>query len=82
MLNLTEIKTGKKIIWNGEPYVVMDYQHSKIGRGGAVMRTIPFAITGTLGDLRFWIPVGVALGLTVLIIFVVLTRRRRRRAPP
>jgi len=45
-------------------------------------RTIPFAITGTLGDLRFWIPVGVALGLTVLIIFVVLTRRRRRRAPP
>lgn len=39
MLNITEIKTGKKIIFNGEPYVVLDYQHSKIGRGGAVMRT-------------------------------------------
>jgi len=39
MLGITEIKTGKKIIWNGEPYIVLEYQHSKIGRGGAVMRT-------------------------------------------
>ena len=39
MLNITEIKTGKKIIYNNEPYIVLEYQHSKIGRGGAVMRT-------------------------------------------
>jgi elongation factor P len=39
MLSITEIKTGKKIIFNNEPYAVLDYQHSKIGRGGAVMRT-------------------------------------------
>ena len=39
MLNLTEIKNGKKIILNGEPFVVTDYLHSKIGRGGAVLRT-------------------------------------------
>lgn len=39
MLGLTEIKTGKKILWNDEPFVVMDYQHSKTGRAGAVLRT-------------------------------------------
>lgn len=39
MLGLTEIKNGKKIILNGEPFVVLDYLHSKIGRGGAVLRT-------------------------------------------
>lgn len=39
MLGLTDIKSGKKIVFNGEPYVVLDYQHSKIGRAGAVLRT-------------------------------------------
>ena len=39
MLGLTEIKTGKKILWNGEPFVVLEYQHSKMGRAGAVLRT-------------------------------------------
>ncbi len=39
MLNLTEIKTGKRILFNEEPYVVLDYQHSKMGRAGAVLRT-------------------------------------------
>lgn len=54
MLNLTEIKTGKKIVWNDEPYVVMDYQHSKIGRGGAVMRTkLKNVLTGAIIDYTF-----------------------------
>lgn len=39
MLGLTEIKSGKKIILNDEPFVVVEYLHSKIGRGGAVLRT-------------------------------------------
>lgn len=39
MLGLTEVKNGKKIILNGEPFVVTEYLHSKIGRGGAVLRT-------------------------------------------
>lgn len=39
MLGLTEIKTGKKILWNDEPFAVLDYQHSKMGRAGAVLRT-------------------------------------------
>ena len=39
MLNLTEIKPGKKIKVDGEPFVVQTSQHSKIGRAGAVLRT-------------------------------------------
>lgn len=39
MLGITEIKNGKKIVLNNEPYEVIDYLHSKIGRGGAVLRT-------------------------------------------
>ncbi|MDP3957405.1 MAG: elongation factor P [bacterium] len=54
MLSLTEIKTGRKIIYSGEPYVVMDYQHSKIGRGGAVMRTkLKNLLSGAIIDYTF-----------------------------
>jgi elongation factor P len=54
MLNLTDIKTGRKIVWNGEPYVVMDYLHSMIGRGGAVMRTkLKNLLSGAIIDYTF-----------------------------
>jgi elongation factor P len=39
MLNLSEIKTGKTISLNGEPFIVTFHQHSKTGRAGAVLRT-------------------------------------------
>lgn len=39
MLNIGEIKTGKNIILNGEPYAVLYHEHSKTGRAGAVLRT-------------------------------------------
>lgn len=39
MLNLSDIKTGKAISLNNEPYLVIFHQHSKIGRAGAVLRT-------------------------------------------
>ncbi|OIP59189.1 MAG: elongation factor P [Candidatus Moranbacteria bacterium CG_4_9_14_3_um_filter_45_14] len=54
MLNMTDIKTGKKIIWNNEPYVVLEYLHSKIGRGGAVMRTkLKNLLSGVIIDYTF-----------------------------
>lgn len=54
MLGLTDIKAGKKIILGGEPYVVLDYQHSKIGRGGAVLRTkLQNLITGATLEHTF-----------------------------
>lgn len=34
-----DLRKGTKILWRNEPYVVMDYQHVKPGKGGAFMRT-------------------------------------------
>lgn len=54
MLGITEVKTGKKILLNNEPYEVIDYLHSKIGRGGAVLRTkLKNLTTGMLLDHTF-----------------------------
>ena len=54
MLNLTEIKPGRKIIVDGEPFVVQSSQHSKIGRAGAVLRSkLRNLITGTIVSKTF-----------------------------
>ena len=39
MLSLTDLKVGIKFIFNDEPYAVVSSEHSKLGRGGAIMRT-------------------------------------------
>lgn len=39
MLNISDIKTGRKIIIDDTPYAVIYNEHSKMGRAGAVMRT-------------------------------------------
>ena len=39
MLSLNEIKGGKVIQVNNEPYVVVKADHHKMGRGGAVLKT-------------------------------------------
>lgn len=39
MLGITDLKTGTTFDMDGDPIVVLDYQHSKMGRGGAVLRT-------------------------------------------
>lgn len=39
MLNFNEIKTGKVIKLNGEPFVITKTDHHKMGRGGAVLKT-------------------------------------------
>lgn len=54
MLNISEIKNGKNIIWNDEPFVVLSSQHSKTGRAGAVLRTkLKNLLTGSLIDKTF-----------------------------
>lgn len=54
MLTLTEIKTGKKILWRDEPHIVLEYQHSFLGRGGAVMRTkLQNLLSGAIFDYTF-----------------------------
>ncbi|MCK9379173.1 MAG: elongation factor P [Candidatus Moranbacteria bacterium] len=39
MLSISDIKTGKTIALDGEPFVVIRDEHSKTGRAGAVLRT-------------------------------------------
>jgi len=39
MLTLNEIKPGKVIIVNGEPFSIIRADHHKMGRGGAVLKT-------------------------------------------
>jgi elongation factor P len=39
MLGITDLKTGTTLVYEGEPHIVLSYEHSKQGRGGAVMRT-------------------------------------------
>jgi elongation factor P len=39
MLSLSHIKTGKNILVDNEPFLVLSDEHSKTGRAGAVMRT-------------------------------------------
>ena len=39
MLSLTDLKLGKVITLNDEPYQVVFNQHIKVARGGAVMKT-------------------------------------------
>jgi len=54
MLGLTDLKTGTKFLYNGEPHEVMSYQHSKTARAGAVMRTkLKNMITGSVIDKTF-----------------------------
>jgi len=48
MLSITDLKTGVVIELEGAPYEVVKYQHSKMGRGGAVLRTtLKNLITGS-----------------------------------
>lgn len=54
MLGLTDLKTGVAIEMDGMPFVVVDYQHSKLGRGGAIMRTkLRNLKSGALVDITF-----------------------------
>lgn len=54
MLGLTDLKTGVKFMFEGQPHEVLSYQHSKQARGGAVMRTrLKNMITGSIIDKTF-----------------------------
>ncbi len=39
MYSINDLKTGKTIELNGIPYIILEYQHSKLGRGGAIVKT-------------------------------------------
>lgn len=39
MISTNDFKRGTKLEFKGEPYEVLDFQHVKMGRGGAFVRT-------------------------------------------
>jgi len=54
MLSLNEIKTGKVIEINNEPFVIIRADHHKMGRGGAVLKTkLRNLINGAVLDKTF-----------------------------
>ena len=49
-----DFRTGLKILWEGEPYVIVEFQHVKPGKGGAFVRSkIRNVRTGAVIDKTF-----------------------------
>ena len=54
MYDTSDIRKGLKIVHNGEPYVVVDFQFVKPGKGNAFTRTrIKNLITGAVLDMTY-----------------------------
>lgn len=54
MLSMSEIKVGKVLVTNNEPYVVTRADHHKMGRGGAVLKVkLKNLINGNVLDKTF-----------------------------
>ena len=54
MISASEFKKGKKILFQNEPYMVMEFVHVKPGKGGAFMRTkMKNLITGLMREETF-----------------------------
>ena len=39
LVSTAEFKKGLRIVFDGEPYTIVDFQHVKPGKGGAFIRT-------------------------------------------
>ncbi len=54
MYSTADFRKGLKIEWEGAPYIIVEFQHVKPGKGGAFVRTkIKNLITGRVIDQTF-----------------------------
>lgn len=54
MLSISDLQTGTFLIYNGAPHQVIFREHSKLGRGGAILRSkIKNLLTGAILDITF-----------------------------
>lgn len=54
MISATELRKGTKILVRDEPHIVLDFQHNKMGRGGALVRAkLKNLITGASFEENF-----------------------------
>ena len=54
MISTADFRRGAKILYKDEPYEIVEFQHSKMGRGGALVKTkLKNLITGAVLDDTF-----------------------------
>lgn len=54
MYSITDLKVGVTFSYDNQPYIVLESQHSKLGRGGAILRSkIKNLLTGVIIDKTF-----------------------------
>ena len=54
MISATDLRKGTKILLRGEPHMVLDFNHNKMGRGGAMVRAkLKNLITGSSFEENF-----------------------------
>jgi elongation factor P len=54
MLSISDLQQNAYFIYNGAPHQVMQREHSKLGRGGAILRSkIKNLLTGAILDITF-----------------------------
>ncbi len=54
MISTSDFRKGNKIEYKGAPHEIVDFQHHKMGRGGAIVRTkLKNLITGSIFDDSF-----------------------------
>lgn len=54
MISASEFRKGTKFLYEGQPYMVMDFMHVKPGKGGAFMKTkMKNLITGLMHEETF-----------------------------
>lgn len=54
MLNISDLQIGTFLIYNGQPHQLIYREHSKLGRGGAILRSkIRNLLTGAIIDITF-----------------------------
>lgn len=54
MISTSDFKRGMKIVYRGEPWEIVEFQHAKVGRGGALVKTkLKNLISGAVLDDTF-----------------------------
>ena len=54
MLNLSDLQVGTFIVWDGQPHQLIYREHSKLGRGGAILRSkLKNLLSGGIVDITF-----------------------------
>ncbi len=57
MISATDFRKGTKILLRDEPHIVLDFQHNKMGRGGALVRAkLKNLVTGSTFEENFRSP--------------------------